>query len=70
MLKIFTVTGMSCNNCARHVTQAVESVGGEVTSINYGSGKTVIETNGVDNRTLVDAIFEAGYDVINIEVDN
>jgi len=61
-----SVEGMSCGNCARHVTEALQAVPGVASarvaleskraSVRWASGATP------DERTLLEAIGEAGYE--------
>jgi Cu+-exporting ATPase len=59
------VSGMDCSNCARHVTEAIQSVAGVHSAMVNLEGKTasVRWNSGVTQNpaALVDAITEAGY---------
>ena len=71
MVKVLTITGMSCDHCARRVCKCIEDIGATVTSINVETGKTVVyydNNANIDNRQLGEAVSDAGYDVVKIEV--
>jgi len=57
-----TITGMSCDHCVRHVTQALKSVPG-VTVKQVTVGHATVEYNGQADAlaAMVDAVSEAGY---------
>jgi copper chaperone len=57
-----TITGMSCDHCVRHVTQALNSVPG-VTVKQVTVGHATVEYNGQADAlaAMVDAVSEAGY---------
>ena len=59
------VTGMTCGNCAQHVTEAIQNVGGVRTAtVNLDSGKaSVIWASGTepDPIRVIQAVEAAGY---------
>lgn len=60
----YAVTGMTCANCERHVSEEVESIpGATVRSISHESGRLSVETEGapVDDAAVLAAVEEAGY---------
>ncbi|MCC7124815.1 MAG: heavy-metal-associated domain-containing protein [Acidobacteria bacterium] len=65
MTKSFTVKGMTCGNCERHVREAAEKVAG-VTSVTVdrpGEKATVSFDESVTNAgAIAAAITDAGYD--------
>ncbi len=64
MPKILTVTGMTCENCVKHVQEALESIP-EVTSavVSLDAGEAVVSVSEeVDDGRLIAAVKEAGYD--------
>lgn len=67
MKKKLLIEGMSCNNCVQHVKHALEGIAGvSQVAINLEEKYATVETD-VDNSILIDAIDEAGYDVVGIE---
>jgi len=68
MTKTIVIEGMSCTNCARHVTAALQELNG-VTSVRVDleARKAVIETdNDIADKDIIDAIDDAGYQVTEI----
>ena len=59
------VDGMTCQNCVRHVRQALERITGvrdvEV-DLDAGSARVAIEDEGPDAQVLVRAVKDAGYE--------
>lgn len=57
------VTGMSCNNCVKHVTQALMSISGiEEVNIDLPTGRVTVEGEiPSDHSVLIDALSEEGY---------
>ncbi len=58
-----TVTGMTCDHCVRHVTEAITKVAG-VHSVNVKltEGIAVIESDtSLDLQSVKDAVVAAGY---------
>jgi Cu+-exporting ATPase len=57
------VTGMTCNNCARHVTEAIQSVPGvRSASVALEAGRATVRWNaGPDVPAVLSAIAAAGY---------
>lgn len=62
---IFSVEGMRCQNCARHVKEAAESVGGVISAKVDLEAKTVTvkALPTVDPQQITTAITQAGYQV-------
>ncbi|MDP2013867.1 MAG: heavy metal-associated domain-containing protein [Actinomycetota bacterium] len=60
-MKTYAITGMTCANCVRHVTEAIESVDG-VTGVRVDLDSASAEVHGeVSAAALADAVREAGY---------
>src|SRR5436190_20503891 len=61
-----SVTGMTCGNCARHVTEAIQSVPGvrsAVVSLDDGKASVRWAPDREQNaRAVIQAVKEAGYD--------
>ena len=69
MKKIINVEGMGCQNCVKHVTEALEALDG-VTKAEVSLEKNsalVTLSKDVTDEILKSAIDEAGYDVSKIE---
>ena len=66
---IVKVDGMSCENCAKHVTEALESVAGiKEVNVDLENKKANVEFFGsVDENEISKAISEAGYEYKGIE---
>lgn len=67
----FNVTGMNCSNCARHVTEAIQSVQGvRSATVNLEGGQAAVRWAGgatPDLAAVVKAVKEAGYEASPIE---
>ena len=69
MKKIIHVEGMGCQNCVKHVKEALEALDG-VTSADVSLEKNnavVTLSKDVSDEVIKSAIDEAGYDVSKIE---
>ncbi len=58
------IEGMTCDGCARHVTEALKSVPGveEAEVGNWRSGRaTAVTQENVDSKVLVEAVQKSGY---------
>ena len=66
---IVKVDGMSCENCAKHVTEALESVAGvKEVNVDLDNKEANVEFFGsVDENEISKAISEAGYEYKGIE---
>jgi Cu+-exporting ATPase len=60
------VTGMTCNNCARHVTEAIQGVAGvQSASVNLRNASASVRWNSADAKNIsaiLAAISNAGYE--------
>lgn len=65
MKKKIMIDGMSCMNCVKHVKEALEELG--KVEVNLEGKYALVETEESDEQ-LIEAIDEAGYDVVNIEM--
>ncbi len=65
MTKTVFVEGMTCNNCVRHVKEALEELQGVKTvKVDLEGKKAVIDlSQEVSDNQITDAIEDAGYDV-------
>ena len=68
MVTTLRITGMTCNNCARHVGEALRSVAGvSAVDVNLPEGTaTVTHDQPIEGTMLVKAVESAGYDAIAI----
>jgi copper ion binding protein len=70
MKKKLFIEGMSCHNCVRHVTEALNEIDG-VKSVDVNlEGKYALVEVVSDNldETIKSAVEDAGYDVVGIDV--
>ncbi|MEG0013620.1 MAG: heavy-metal-associated domain-containing protein [Cellulosilyticaceae bacterium] len=65
MKKKIMIDGMSCMNCVKHVREALEELG--KVEVNLEGKYALVETEESDEQ-LIEAIDEAGYDVVSIEI--
>jgi Cu+-exporting ATPase len=67
----FAISGMNCNNCARHVTEAIQGVPGVVSAdVQLEEGGATVHWNpGADRQVeqVVRAVRAAGYDAAPVE---
>ncbi|MDF2700648.1 MAG: heavy metal transport/detoxification protein [Haloplasmataceae bacterium] len=69
MIKKLSIQGMTCGHCKMHVETALKEVAG-VTSVDVdlkGKSATVVLAKEVEDKALIAAVDEAGYQVIKIE---
>src|SRR5665213_3670753 len=68
------VTGMTCNNCARHVTDALQSVSGvQSASVNLQNANASVRWNSADKRNIpaiLAAVSAAGYDAKEVSAES
>src|SRR5438093_4376411 len=66
----FTITGMNCNNCARHVTEAIQSVPGVTSAVvRLEEGRATVRWQPgalAQPENIVRAVKEAGYEATPI----
>lgn len=62
----FTVTGMTCENCEKHVREEVETIPGvTVLEVSKDSGVLRVSSEGpVDEAAVIAAVDEAGYEAV------
>lgn len=59
------IQGMTCKNCAAHVTEALTKVDGvKSAKVNLKKGEAVIKVESPNMDTLKSAVSTAGYQVI------
>lgn len=67
MKKIINIEGMSCNHCLAHVKEALGGINGvSVLDVSLDNKNAIVETE-VENKILINAIEEEGYDVTSVE---
>ena len=61
------VDGMSCQNCVKHVNEALSAVPGvEQVEISLENANAIIKSkDGIDIEVLRTALDEAGYDLVD-----
>ena len=60
--RTFSVTGMTCDNCVYHVTEAIKGVAGVKTAEVSLSAKSARVEGDFDEKALVAAVEEEGYE--------
>lgn len=69
MKKEIKIEGMSCNHCKAHVEKALNSIDGVTAKVNLAKKNAVVELSAdVSDDTLKNAVTEAGYEVVSINV--
>lgn len=62
--KTFTVTGMTCDNCVHHVTEAIKGVPG-VTAVEVSLAEKSAKVAGqFEDAKVVEAVEEEGYEAV------
>lgn len=64
MVTTLRITGMTCNNCVRHVDKALRAVAG-VTAVEVSlpdQTAKIVHADSVEVPALVSAVESAGYD--------
>ncbi len=65
---ILLVKGMMCQNCERHVREALEKVSGVVEAVSdHTAGKVVVKHNApLDEEVMKAAVTDAGYEYMGL----
>jgi len=68
MKKIINIEGMSCGHCVKRVENALKEIDGiKEVEVILEENKAIIDFVGqIEDKTLIDAIDEAGYTVVSI----
>lgn len=68
MKKVLSIEGMTCNNCKKHVTEALREVAGvKSATVDLAKKNAVVESDmPVADETLKSAVADAGYTVTGI----
>jgi Cu+-exporting ATPase len=62
MTSLLKIGGMTCQNCARHVREALQEVPGvEYAEVDLEAGRARVKEEGADLNALVEAVGRAGY---------
>ena len=60
-----TVEGMTCGHCAMSVTNELATLDGvSNVQVDHAAGKAVVESAGISNEKLAEAVEEAGYKAV------
>ncbi len=66
MKQTYTVLGMSCQACALNVERAVSKIAGvDAARVNLLANTLEVESNGVDDEIIIDAVSNAGYKALS-----
>ena len=58
----FTIEGMTCGNCIRHVTNALQAIEGvEIKDVGIGSARIAYDPDQVAEDRVLEAVRQAGY---------
>jgi copper chaperone len=61
----YTVKGMTCEHCARAVTEEVEQVPGVAgVNVDLETGRVAVRGEGFSDDAVREAVDEAGYEVV------
>ncbi|PHV69695.1 heavy metal transport/detoxification protein [Sporanaerobium hydrogeniformans] len=66
MKKKIMIEGMSCEHCVAHVKEALEPMAKESVEVSLEGKYALLDTQSED-KDLIEALDEAGYDVKSIE---
>jgi copper chaperone len=62
------VDGMTCDNCVRHVREALEGLDGvQRADVRLGEGIAIVEHDGGDEAAMVNVVEEEGYSTAKAE---
>lgn len=63
MTTTLNITGMTCENCVRFVTQALNSVPGvQSAKVSLAENRAIVEHEGAETNALISAVQEEGYE--------
>jgi len=63
----YTVTGMTCENCERHVREEVSQILGVTgVEVNHRTGRLLVTApqGAAPEHTVIEAVREAGYEAV------
>lgn len=68
MKKVLTIEGMMCGHCTGRVEQALNALQGVKAEVSLDNKTaTVTATEDVSEETLVKAVTDAGYTVVDVQ---
>lgn len=71
MKKIITINGMMCDHCKAHVEKALNSIDGVSAKVDLDKKTAEVTlTADVNDMTLKNAIIDAGYEPVSIQLEN
>ena len=63
--KEYNIEGMSCGHCAAAVKKELSKLPLEYTEVKVGYAKIVYDENAVEEKSIENAILEAGFKIRN-----
>jgi copper chaperone CopZ len=67
MTKKLDISGMSCEHCVHHVTEALEGVAGvESAKVDLKGRSATVTGSALDDTLMREAVADAGYEVVSI----
>jgi Cu+-exporting ATPase len=67
MIKTIIIDGLSCAHCVRRVETALNGISGVKAEVCLESrSASVMVPDGVEDKILIDAVTDAGYEVVSI----
>ena len=68
MKKIISISGMSCEHCVTHVTNALKSLpGADKIKVDLKKNRAEMTADGIADESIKSAIADAGYEVTAIQ---
>lgn len=69
MKKVIRIEGMTCGHCKARVEKALSAVGGvEAVEVDLGAKTATVELSAeLADAVLIEAVDDAGYDVLGVE---
>lgn len=59
------IEGMTCGHCAMSITNEIATIEGvSSVKVDHAAGNALVESEGVSNEQLAEAIEEAGYTAV------
>jgi copper chaperone CopZ len=67
MKKIIEIKGMSCGHCQARVEKVLNAIDGVEAKVDLKKNRAVVNLKkAVDDKTMSDAVTEAGYEVVSV----
>lgn len=68
MKKVLKIEGMMCNNCVKHVKNALEALPGVKAEVSLEKKTAIVEFDGaISDEALIKAVTDEDYEVAGIE---